>query len=158
MKWLYVILFLAFVQCKQRELPYNDKIGKGLPAINLLLSDSSSFINTHEILKSDNVVFVFFDPYCPYCQGEIEGIIKNIDSFKNTTFGLLSAAPISDLKYFTKRYELNRYSNIYVGLDTAAGYAKYFGVKYVPHTSVFAKGKLIRVFTSKVDAKAILGK
>lgn len=161
MRCLYLvvcILLMTICGCDNSGKT-TDKIGYSMPSISLLQLDSVSSINTDRLPDSVPNVLIFFDPYCEFCRAETGSIIKNLKSFGNTHFCFLSIAPINDIKSFYSHFELRKYSNISIGLDTGAVYIRYFSATQVPHTSVYEKGKKLKaVFTSGTNAEEILAK
>ena len=74
--------------------------GKTMPAINLLLLDSSTHINTKTWAAGKALVLIAFSPYCPYCRALTQNIIDDNKILVGVQFILLSDFPLSDLKNY----------------------------------------------------------
>lgn len=150
-------IFIVFMFCQCKQYSLTPVAGDSMPSVDVLLMDSVTVFNTSNMKGKDSYVLLFFEPDCPHCQKEVEGILRNIDSFDNTSFCFLSISSLRDIRTFCKRYELTKYHNVVVGKDTALAYAKYFGVRTVPHTSIYASDRTLKkVFSSSVDSKQLL--
>ncbi|WP_343744153.1 redoxin domain-containing protein [Chitinophaga sp.] len=156
MKYSLLLVLLFVISCGE-HIPLSGKEGELIPSVNLLLMDSSSVINTRTVYKSGPTVLFFFSPYCPYCRHETESILKSINKFKNVQICFLSVSSLNEVRDFSRNYKLTQYSNIQIGVDTAASYLKYFSIDHVPHTSIYLHDmRLRRVFSGGVDADKIL--
>jgi len=150
-------IFIVFMFCQCKQYSLTPVTGDLMPSVDVLLMDSTTVFNTSKMEGKDSYVLVFFEPDCPHCQKEIESVLKDIGAFGNTKFCLLSVSSFSEIRNFYKHYDIGRYANVIVGKDTAAGYAKYFGIRTVPHTSIYASDRsLKKVFDSSVDSKKLI--
>ncbi|NML40785.1 hypothetical protein HHL17_26545 [Chitinophaga sp. G-6-1-13] len=159
MKRLGVVFLcvLSWVHCGQMTIQRDINEGRPMPSVNMLLLDSVSVLNTNSLSKSEPVILIFFDPYCQYCRSETESILSKIQKFGNTQICFLGVAPISDMNRFSIKYQLSKYPNIHIGIDTAGTYARYFAVEGVPHTSIFLKNrKAKKIFYARVDAEKLI--
>ncbi|QJB39081.1 hypothetical protein HF324_14905 [Chitinophaga oryzae] len=127
-----------------------------LPSFNILLLDSASVLNTKNFSDSDDLVMFLFDPYCEHCRAETESIVNSMEILKRKQFCFISVAKIEDLRSFSKNYRLDRFQNIHVGVDTGFVYIQSFRVRNVPHTTVFSRNRLRKVFVGATEAKALL--
>ncbi|WP_212005668.1 thioredoxin family protein [Chitinophaga sp. HK235] len=162
MKYAWVLIVVAFFcYCGQSgshglKEGLKVKIGDSIPSVDLLMLDGATVMNTKSLSKYSSVVFVFFDPYCPFCKKETESIVKSLDDFGKTQFCFLSIASVNDIKVFEKTFNLDQYPNVHIGRDTLASYLSLYRINVVPHTAVYSNHGLKEVFTSAVDAKIIL--
>lgn len=155
MKCIFFLCFLSLISSCGEFNKGNVKNEK-MPSISLLLLDSMSVLNTRDLPTNDPVILFFFEPSCPYCRAETESILKNIGQFRNTQFCFISSASLKDVKDFELKYKLRQYGNIRVGIDTGYVYVDHFRITGVPHTSLYRKGLLQKIFPSNVDAKRIV--
>ena len=157
-----IILFLSASVCLLSCHP-NDRPaiktgfeGKPLPSFSLLLSDSTTSLNTLDIPKGQPIVLLYFSPQCPFCRAEIADIIRNITTMKDVRFYLFTNWPFRTFKGFYKHYQLDKYPNIVAGQDSANYFARYFQAAVVPYTAVYSKNKLLeQAFMGRMDARQI---
>lgn len=157
--WMSLVFFVALVGvgCRNQLLEDGHEVGEKIPPVQLQLLDSVSYRSVDRIADGKPLVVLFFDPYCEFCQAEITGVINNIKSLSNIGICMVSAAPLSDLRSFAEKYQLEKYSNMVIGRDTGRTYVSYFNVRKVPHTTVYSKDrKLLKIFNSKIGFQDIL--
>lgn len=118
--------------------------GEVMPDIDLLLRDSITHINIGNAVSKGSVLLFYFGPDCPYCQMEIDEIVKNIERLKDVQFYLITPYSISDMREFYKRNDIQKYSNIVVGRDHAFLFGRYFGAQSVPYLAFYDKGKRLK--------------
>jgi thiol-disulfide isomerase/thioredoxin len=130
--------------------------GKLMPAINLLLLDSSTNINTKISSPGKALVLIDISPFCPYCRALTQSITDNNKDLSDIQFVLLSNYSISDLKKYYNEYHLEKYANIMVGQDYENYFESYYKTPGVPCTAIYGKDRrLKRMFMGKVSSKLI---
>lgn len=130
--------------------------GKTMPAINLLLLDSSTHINTKTWAEGKALVLIEFSPYCPYCQALTQSIIDDNKKLTDIQFILLSGFPLADIKNYCTKYELKNYTNITVARDYESYFGQYYKSPGVPCTAIYGKDRLLKkVLMGKVSANLI---
>jgi thiol-disulfide isomerase/thioredoxin len=130
--------------------------GQLMPSFNILLIDSITKLNTNSIPTGEPVVFFFISPHCPYCKAQTEQIITNMKSLNNIKFYILTTFPLPDLKSFYTHYQLNKYSNISVGLDYDFYFPNHFKVNRIPYLAIYNKDKILKqVFIGNVSASKL---
>lgn len=147
------ILLGCFSKTKEK----NTLEGTALPAFNLLLTDSSTWLNPAQASSGRATVLFLFTPNCPYCRGQIMEVTEKIDKFKDVNFYAITAAPHKDMKKFATQFDLEQYKSIKVGRDTAEFVLNYFNPDGVPFIAVYnAKNKLTKTFSGKSSVESIL--
>jgi len=142
---LQLLLAVVFFSCNRRP-PYKTGFeGKPLPSFTLQLIDSTTYINTRDLHFKKPVVFFAVSPVCPYCAAEMNAIIDNMSTLKNTQFYIFTAWPYSTFKDFYARYQLNKYPNIVAGVDLANSFGRYYKIPVVPLTAFYGKDKRLDV-------------
>jgi thiol-disulfide isomerase/thioredoxin len=153
---ILILCLSLFVCCHRNNLPRTGLEGKAMPSFNVLSSDSTTWLNTNNIPKGKPIVVLLFQPYCPYCRTETESIIKNMKSLQNVNFYLLTSSPFDEMRAFYKNFELQKYKNITVGIDTGFYLIKYFKISGVPFTAIYTDKKILKqTFSGAVEAKMI---
>ncbi|MGN7821018.1 peroxiredoxin family protein [Chitinophaga sp. 22536] len=156
-KSIFYLAFLLVVSCAAPSGRIDRSVGLTLPSIKMMMIDSSTYFDTNSISMSAPVVMLFFDPYCDFCRAEVKSILGSMDQFKDVEFCFLTAASIKDVRSFNREFDLNKYNNIHLGIDTGLIYLKFYNINRVPHTSVYSNGRKVKkAFASKVDASEIL--
>ncbi|MBC9931761.1 hypothetical protein [Chitinophaga qingshengii] len=155
-KVLLAFCLLWLLACRNGNRWSDRNLIDSVPSMNILLLDSASVLNTRSEIMSGNVVYVFFDPYCQFCQKEVGGILDGIAKFHDTKFCFLTISSLQDAREFYKTNEISRFPNVYVGIDTSGTYLKYFNVKTVPHTSIYRNYVVREIFSRPVVVDSIL--
>jgi len=142
------ILIIEMVASCNRRPPGN------LPRFSILLTDSTTVLNTSDIPLGKVSILFFFAPYCDYCQKETINLLKNIDSLKNVDFYFVTIEPLDDMRKFNKAYHLYKYSNITVGRDFKYFMPSHFKNLSPPNSFIFDENKRLRaVFNGQASAR-----
>lgn len=146
------VLFMAvaWMAC-QEEKPYQVKTGmegKLLPAFNIQLLDSTSFIHSEDLPKGKNLVLFYFKPTCPYCRAQMRDMLNNIERFKDKQVCVLTNESLKGANRFASYFKLNRFNNVIVGRDTGSVVLKTYRSLGVPLTAFFDKNKLLKALYS----------
>jgi len=152
--WLLITAFTA------SPSPKTGKEGRPLPSFELLLSDSSTRLNTAEIPGGSPIVVIGFSPTCAHCRAETQDIVNNISQWKGTRIYFVTGSPFQDMKLFYKYFGLDKYANITMGWDHKSSYFKYYEVRNIPYTTVFdVKKRLKQAFigeTKSADLRKVI--
>ena len=155
----FLILFSLGVCDYQRPIKTGFE-GHLLPSFNILLQDSTTYVNTTTISSGRPVAIVYFSPYCPYCRAQIREMVDEIDRLKNIQLYLVTPFKLPALKKFYKEFQLDKYPNITIGVDTGNVIAKYFGITSIPYTAIYGKTKRLnnsfmgRVYVDQIESVA----
>lgn len=131
----------VITSCYSKEPEKTGLEGNSMPEFKLLLVDSTSYLDTKEIVPGKPVILLFYGPHCPYSRHQVEEIISNIDNLKDFQLYVITNWPFADMKMFYNHYHLHRYSNIIAGFDYSNYFPNYFGVKGVPYIAIYGKDK-----------------
>lgn len=155
LKILPVIILLA--GCYSSPKPEKTGLeGKEIPIFDLLLLDSATHLNTKNIPGDKPFVLFYVSPECPYCKTQMQGIIEDMNSFKDIQFYVITNWPIPEMKKFANNFQLNKYSNVTVGTDYKNFLEDYFQTRIVPFTAIYSKNKkLNKAFAGKIYPKEI---
>lgn len=139
-----IILFITIATltgCFGVEPQKTGKEGKPMPRFSLLLMDSTTRFNSTSIPSDKPIVLFYFSPYCPHCRAQTKKIIEDIDILKDIRFYFISEYPLPDVKRFYEKYQLAKYPNITVGLDSARFVMDYFEILGVPYIASYSRNK-----------------
>jgi peroxiredoxin len=139
---------ILITACREEESlkPYITGMeGKVLPAFNIQLPDSSSFINTDNISKGKEIVVFCYSPTCPYCRAQMRDMVNNIERFQDRQLWIITNADLRSMRKFVDYFKLEDYKNMLVGRDTGSVLARTYGLERVPFTGYFNKNKELKV-------------
>ncbi len=130
--------------------------GSLLPSFDILLSDSVTRLNTHSTKKGKPAILYFFSPHCPYCRALMHMLISESKTLRNAQIYAVTNAPYSEMKAFCKRFELNKYSYITVGIDYQNTFFFYYHGSVVPYIAIYdGDMRLRKVFIGMTTPKEI---
>lgn len=154
----FILLFIiaALAGCFGSDPQKTGLEGKAMPEFSLLLTDSSTWIDSRSIPTGKPIALFYFSPYCPYCRDQTKEIIEDMDKLKGIQFYFVTNFSIQDLKSFSKEYRLEKYPNITSGIDTSRFVSDYFEISVVPYMAIYGKDKkLNHAFTGKIYSSQI---
>ena len=99
---------------------------KGIPAFDLLKTDSSSHLTKADILPKHKTLIMFFSPECTHCQHQTEDMIAAIDSLKDIQIVMATYQPFEEMQKFYVTYKISSFSNIKMGRDTQFFFPPYY--------------------------------
>jgi thioredoxin-related protein len=137
---------VAWIAC-QEEKPMQIKTGmegKPLPAFNIQLLDSTSFIHSDNLPEGKNLVLFYFSPTCPYCRAQMRDMLNNIERFKDKELSILTNEDLKGANSFARYFKLYRFNNVIVGRDTGGIVLKTYRLRGVPFTVYFDKNKQLK--------------
>jgi thiol-disulfide isomerase/thioredoxin len=152
----FFIITICLAGCFGSEPQKTGKEGKPMPEFSMLLTDSTTWLNTNKLSTGKPTTFFYFSPFCPYCKAQTKEIIEDMDRLKNINFYFISKFPMPNLKAFQKEYQLAKYPNINIGMDTSTFVMDYFEIAYVPYLAIYNKEKkLNKAFIGKIYSSQI---
>ena len=131
--------------------------GRLLPSFNLLLPDSSTWLNTATIPAGKPLIFIGFSPTCTHCQKETRDIINHIDQLKGTQIYFVTAYPFKEMKMYYRHFKLAKYPNITMGADTKNYFLPYFKAQMIPYIAIYdSKKRLKQAVMGESDINALV--
>ena len=128
-----------------------------LPALQLLLSDSTTKYTKENVPKKKPVLLMFFSPDCEHCQHEAEQLVANKEAFKNIFVVMATTLPVYKMKEFGEKYGLTGMGNVVMGRDTYYLLPGFYEMRNLPFLALYdKKGALIRTFEGSVGMERIL--
>jgi len=155
---IIVVLSLCLFSCHRNYRPAikTGFEGTALPSFNILLSDSTTQINTSSIPEGTSIVMLFFSPQCPYCRAEMTNIMKNISTLGAIRFYIFTNFPFRQFKAFSEHYQFDKYANIVAGQDYTNFFFRHFKPLGIPYTAIYTKDKkLNKAFMGLMPAEQI---
>lgn len=128
-----------------------------LPALQLLLSDSTTKYTKENVPKKKPVLLIFFSPDCEHCQHETEQLMLNKEALKDIHIVMATTLPIYKMKAFAEQYGLTELPNVVVGRDLYYLLPGFYEIRNLPYLALYdKKGKLIQTFEGNVGWEKIL--
>jgi hypothetical protein len=150
-------LIIALAGCFGAEPQKTGKEGKPLPEFSILLTDSTTWLHSRDIPAKKPFVLFVFSPHCPYCKAQTKKIIEDRDLLGDIHFYFISRYPLSSVKSYIKEFQLDKQSNITVGLDSANFVNDYLETPGFPFMAVYGKDKkLNQAFLGKTYSRLLL--
>ena len=119
----------------------------GIPAFDLLKTDSSTHITLADIKGKYKTLIMFFSPECTHCQHQTEDMIAAMDSLKDIQIVMATYQPFEEMVAFNKKYEIEKFGNIKMGRDTKYFLPPYYRMKSLPYLALYnSKGNYITSF------------
>lgn len=127
-----------------------------MPAFIFYRMDGSSF-SKDNLIKDKNVLFVFFNPDCEYCQMEARDFFNHREQFSRLQILFISSAEITAIREFSEKYGLNQLPNVAFLQDREETFYDLFKVKGIPYMVMYqASGEKINTYKGVVSIEKIL--
>lgn len=153
------LIAILFCACREEQLDpiLTGMENKPLPAIDILLPDSTTYFNTTKIPTGKKVVLFYYSPTCPYCRAQMRETLNNINKFKEEQLCVLIGGDFRSMKEFSQYYMLQKYPNVIVGIDTGFIVARNYAIPGVPFTAVFDENKVLKsAYVGRLPKKALI--
>jgi thioredoxin-related protein len=146
----------AYAQKDSLAAPFQKN--PGIPAFDLLKTDSSTHITRADINAKRKTIIMFFSPECTHCQHQTEDMIAAIDSLKDIQIVMATYQPFEEMVAFNQKYGIEKYSNIKLGRDTKYFFPPFYQMKSLPHLALYNdKGNYITSFEGNQKIATLLG-
>lgn len=158
MKQISLFFIIATLAgCFGAEPQKTGKEGKPLPDFSILLTDSITWLHSRDIPANKPFVLFMFSPNCPYCKAQTKKIIEDKDLLGNIHFYFISRFPLSEVKIYSKEFQLDKQPNITIGLDSANIVTDYLEAPGFPFMAIYGKNKkLNQAFLGKTYSRLLL--
>jgi len=142
MRLLTVILaclFYSFSYAQKDSVNMNAPFMKnpGIPAFDLLKTDSSTHLTQADINLKHKTIIMFFSPECSHCQHQTEDMLAGIDSLKDIQIVMVTYQPFEQMLEFNQKYSIEKYSNIKLGRDIKYFFPPFYQMKSLPHLALY---------------------
>jgi len=126
--------------------------GRPLPAIDLLLPDSVTHINTRDATIGTPTVLIYVDPGCQFCKAELTELKSRITDIHGIQFYVFTSSSATQTRQLDRTFGLTGHRNLYLGIDTKKTFSDYFDPPGFPYIAVYRRDqKLQAVFLGKTD-------
>ncbi|HET7896711.1 MAG TPA: redoxin domain-containing protein [Flavisolibacter sp.] len=128
-----------------------------VPALQLLLGDSTTKYTKDDLPKKTPVLLMIFSPECDHCQHEAEQIVANKEALQNIHIVMATTYPIYQMKAFAETYGLASMKNVVMGRDPYYLLPSFYEMHNFPYLALYdKKGNLIRTFEGSVGIDKVL--
>ena len=122
---------------------------QSIPSFRMKLTNGQLFSNK-DLLPNKPTVLIYFSPDCGHCQILTTEVLKKIDNFKKAQIIMVTFLPVNEVVDFERKYQLAKYPNIKVGIESPALYFKnYYKLENTPFTALFDKHKKLIISYQK---------
>ncbi len=112
---------------------------------------------TKDFEQGKPIILILFDPYCPSCEQEINGIYQNREIFQNISLAMITMSDKESCRRFYITHKLNEIPNLHVLRDTTYHFIQLAGMVGAPETFVYNEEKeLLHKFTGEVKATTLI--
>jgi thiol-disulfide isomerase/thioredoxin len=147
---------VSLVGCYSAEPHKTGKEGQPMPDFSILLTDSTTWITPNRLSTNKPMALFYFSPYCPFCKAQTEKILEDMNRLKDIKFYLISPFPMNEIKAYQNKYQLAKYPNIIMGMDTSTFIKEYFEIPGVPYWAIYNKNKkLSKSFVGNINSSQI---
>ncbi|MBW8688166.1 TlpA family protein disulfide reductase [Chitinophaga rhizophila] len=145
MKQLLLLFVLGLASCAQvpdaADMP---KDPKALPPIILLKGDTVSKYSTDSLAKGRPTLLYYYGPACLPCDTLTQKMLAAIDTLKDVNIFFLSAGSFHDVKLYEKKYGMEKFPNVQLGLDYNNTFFRYYGGQAYPLLVFYDKERQIK--------------
>lgn len=151
-----ITILFVLCGCYGRKPVKTGLEGRPMPEIKLVSPLDNSLLNTTTIASGKPTLLFAFEPWCPYCKAQTEDMIANINDLDKANIYMISTTQQPLVNDFYKHYNLSRYSNIKIGIDSSLTFRQYFGDTRIPYIALYdTDRKLQQVFIGKTSFNRI---
>jgi thioredoxin-related protein len=160
MKFLLSLIFLCLATAgfgqKDTILPAYKRFPT-LPALQLLLADSTTKYTKEDVPKKKAVLLMIFSPDCEHCQHEAEELVARKEAFKDIHIIMATTLPIYKMKEFGEKYGLDQLTNVVIAKDPYFLLPGFYEIRNLPFMALYnKKGMLLRTYEGSVGLDKIL--
>lgn len=128
-----------------------------LPALQLLLSDSTTKYTKDNVPKNKPVLLMIFNPDCEHCQHEAEQIVANKEALKKIHIIMATNYTIAKMNAFGDTYGLNKMDNVVLAKDPYYILPVFYQMHNMPYLALYdKKGNLITTYEGSVGIQTLL--
>lgn len=156
---LFVLLLCLSIGATAQQGPKEPAFRRfpKVPALQLLLSDSSTKYTKEDLPKKKPVLLMIFSPECDHCQHETEKLVANKEALKEVQIVMATTYPIYQMKEFAEKYGLTTMENVVVGRDTYYLLPSFYEMHNLPYLALYdKKGNLIYTFEGSVGIDKVI--
>lgn len=104
------------------------------------------------------IIIIYFSPDCEECHDLTTELLNRINDFSTASIAMITNMPLDQVKQFVSEFQLERYSNIYVGTEGDASFAgRYYRVGRIPFVVLHNKnGDLIKVYNQEMNIEDLI--
>jgi peroxiredoxin len=137
------LFLLLFTQLPNTIAQSSNKVPFDIPDFTLYRLDDNKAFTKSSLSHTDQLVLIFFDPSCRYCQEEASMIGKNLELFKNTSFYFISMQDKHLIKNFRETFgkQLKNKSNVHFLHDSRYEFMGKFNPVEYPSVFVYSPNK-----------------
>lgn len=131
---IIIYLFLNF-QKKKEKIAALERI----PSFYLTMIDGKTFTSRDLSTGGQTKIIVYFSPSCHFCEAEAEELSKKYQEYSNIHWIWIASEPLSEIKEFAQKHNLNNNPNILWCHDKMAVLYQKLAINSIPYFLVYDK-------------------
>jgi thioredoxin-related protein len=156
--FILIFTFISLLSVGQEKVttpPY--KRFPALPAMQILLGDSTTRYGKDDFPKKKAVLLMLFSPDCEHCQHTAKELCKFKEEIKDIHIVMATLTSVSRMNEFVAEYKLNELPNVVVGRDFQHFMPSFYDIKRMPFMAFYnKKGDLIEVFEGAMPLERMM--
>jgi len=130
---------------------------KKVPPFQMVQPDGSIF-KAENLPMGKPIVIIYFSPDCEDCHQFTVVLLTRINELKNASIAMITYQPKDDVIHFASQFNLNKYSNIYIGTEGNSYFiGNYYKVGKLPFMALYNKnGDLIKLYDKELSINDLI--
>lgn len=141
----FILLIILVFITSSRSFPQSGKV----PPFQMMLHNGKIF-RARNLPFGKPIIIVYFSPECEECHQFTEGLLKNINDFRNASIAMITYMSPDKVKQYVSDFKLEQYPNIYAGTEGNTLFVlNYYRISKFPFVALYNKdGGLIKKYNS----------
>ena len=150
-----VLSFSVHAQPDTAQPPY--KRFPHVPALQLLLGDSTTVYKKEALPKGKPVLLLIFSQECSHCQHTAEEIVQHKAELKNIQIVMATLHSISQMNAFADSFGLKALPNVVLGKDVHYILPSFYSIRNLPYMALYkANGDLIQTVEGSLPIENVI--
>ncbi len=110
-----------------------------LPPFRMMQANNTVF-KAEYLPMGKPIVIIYFSPECDHFLILMKDLLKGMSSFNKASVAMITHLPVSSVASLMKKYNLNKYSNVYVGTEGSTYFVRnYYKITEMPFMALYTK-------------------
>jgi thioredoxin-related protein len=130
-----------------------------LPPFRMMQANGKVF-KAEELPIGKPIIIIYFSPDCDHCNQLMKDFLKREANFEKASIAMVTYLPVDDVRKFSKKYNLSKYSNIYVGSEGSTFFLKnYYQLTQIPFIALYTKnGDIVKSYNNEGALSEVSGR
>lgn len=150
----FLFVFLAVLSTLQGS---SQPFKKGLPSIEILLTDSISRFHTQAAGHDKPIILLLFHTTCEHCQQQARDMVSKKKQLEATRLIMISTEPVSTIRKFSADYALSSIKGLVIGRDVQLVTPRMFMYESFPFSALYdRRHRFISSFERNFNSNTLL--